>query len=234
MRDDRDLTDHSTRIRWGGWLCVAAGLTGAASGIALATVDPVVPKETWSSPQSTGAFVATQLWFAVQHLGLLAGLLALGWSGAAGKGRSARVGARTAVIGMVGLTITELLAATAAELTTDHAWVMALGALYGLVSLVIGVGLIVEGTGVVRSRVWRGWRRWVPLSLGIWVFIPMMPVMSISFVGARLAITGWMLLFALLGAVLVGTASTTASDRRREVSGRSAPAGVGGPVRSRQ
>jgi hypothetical protein len=212
MGNDRELAERRTLVRWGGWLCVVAGLTGAASGIALATVDPVVPKEAWSYPQSSGAFVATQIWFAVQHLGLLAGLVALGWAGAAGRRRSARIGGRAAVIGMVALTITELLAATAADLTTDDAWVMALGALYGLVSLVIGVGLVIEGAGVLRGGVWSGWRRWVPLSLGIWVFVPMMPLMSMSFVGARLAITGWMLLFALLGAVLAGTATTTTNE----------------------
>lgn len=33
----------------------------------------------------------------------------------------------------------------------------------------------------------------------VWVFVPTMPALALSFMGARLTIAGWMLLFAALG-----------------------------------
>jgi len=70
---------------------------------------------------------------------------------------------------------------------------------YGLFSLVMGVALILEGVAVLRARVWDGWRRWLPLALGIWVFVPLMPAMGLPFEAAEAAMAGWMLLFAALG-----------------------------------
>ena len=52
---------------------------------------------------------------------------------------------------------------------------------------------------MLRVRIWQGWSRFVPLGLGVWVFVPMLPALAGPFVAARLAITGWMRLFALLG-----------------------------------
>ena len=70
---------------------------------------------------------------------------------------------------------------------------------YGLFSLFMGVGLILEGIAVLRARVWHGWRRWLPLALGIWVFVPLMPAMGSPVESAEAAMAGWMLLFAALG-----------------------------------
>jgi hypothetical protein len=74
---------------------------------------------------------------------------------------------------------------------------------YGLATVAIGVGLVAAGVAVLRARVWSGRHRFVPLALGVWVFVPMLPALLAPFVAARLAITGWMLLFALLGVALV-------------------------------
>lgn len=66
-----------------------------------------------------------------------------------------------------------------------------------------GSGLIVARIAVVRAQRWAGWRRWLPLLLGVWVFVPMTPAMFSSFVLGRLAIGGWMGLFGLLGYALM-------------------------------
>jgi hypothetical protein len=60
------------------------------------------------------------------------------------------------------------------------------------------VALILEGAAVLRARSWDGWRRWLPLALGIWVFV-MMSAFGLSFEAAQFATAGWMLLFAALG-----------------------------------
>lgn len=194
--------DRSFVVR-AGWLCLWSGVLGAVSGLYLAVVDPAVPTDRWSYPQSTGEFTATQIWFAVQHLGLLAGLIGLGRSGALGDSRWARRANTTAVAGMAALAVVELVAIWPAEQATDATLPMLLGGVYGLLSTVLGVALTVTGIAVLRAGVWTGWIRWVPLSLGVWVFVPMFPAMALSFLGARLSISGWMLLFALLGWALV-------------------------------
>jgi hypothetical protein len=107
---------------------------------------------------------------------------------------------------VIGWTITEIAAIAARNDTNDTTMAGLLVASYGLL---IGVGLILEGVAVLRARVWDGWRRWLPLALGIWVFVPLMPSMGLPVEGAEAAMAGWMLLFAALGWCLASL------DRRR-------------------
>ncbi len=184
---------------WAGIVCLWAGLLGAASGIYLAVVTPVVSPERFSYPLESAQFAFIQVWFVVQHLGLLVGIIALGATGAAGLGRSPRVGQAAAVVGVALLTMTEGVAILAATAAVPSTLVTVLEVSYGISSTLIGVGLVMVGVGVLRSRTWRGWRRFLPLAIGVYVFVPMTPALSGPFVAARLAISGWMLLFALLG-----------------------------------
>lgn len=197
-------------IRTAGLLCLWAAVLGAASGVGLAFVEPAVAENQWSYPLNATAFTAMQVWFALQHVGLLLGLLALSWTGAAGRSTPGRVGHFVAVTSMLGFAATELAAISAANDTTDSARVALFGAAYGVFSILLGAALIVEGIAVVRAGVWQGWRRWIPLALGVWVFVPMLPALALSFIGARFAIAGWMLLFAALGWALVKHAEGTA------------------------
>lgn len=198
-------TARTTKVdgRTLGWLCFAAGLLGAASGIYLAVVEPQVPDSRFSYPLDQAGFTAIQLWFVVQHLGLLAGQWALRQSGAAGTSRTASVGHMLGLGGMALLAVTELLAISASVAPYPSARTDVLDALYGVSSLAIGVGLTMVGVAVARERRWTGWSRWLPLALGVWVFIPMTPALMAGFLPARLAITGWMLLYAALGWALV-------------------------------
>jgi hypothetical protein len=190
-------------IRTLGRLCLAAGVLGAASGIFLAVVPAQVQVERFSYPLDAAAFVGIQLWFAIQHLGLIAGLVGLRRSGAMrADHRAGRVGLDAAIAGMALLTLTELAAGLAAYARIDTTIVAVLNAGYGISCVVIGVGLVMAGIEVIRAGRWRGARACLVLILGVWVFVPMTPAMSAGFVPARLGITGWMVLFALLGWVL--------------------------------
>ncbi|RAX44838.1 hypothetical protein DQ354_13655 [Arthrobacter sp. AQ5-06] len=186
-------------IRAAGLVCFWTAVLGAASGVFLAFVQPAVPENQWSYPLNVTAFSAIQVWFALQHVGLLLGLLALSWTGALGQSTLARIGHPVAVASMLGFAATELAAITAAHDSQDSPLVGLLGAAYGVFSLLIGAALVVEGIAVLKAKVWQGWQRWIPLALGVWVFVPMLPALALSFVGARFAIAGWMLLFAALG-----------------------------------
>ena len=197
------LTLKSRQVSTYGWLCLAAGLLGAASGIYLAVVSPAVGDDQWSYPLSPTGFVWLQVWFVVQHVGLVLGLLAVWSAGVVGRSGLGRSGHVLAVGGMVGLTLTELAAIVARDDDMNTTRVAVLGAVYGVVTVAAGIGLVLEGVAAVRDGVWDGWRRWLLLITGVWVFVPMMPTLALSFLGARLAITGWMLLFAALGWALV-------------------------------
>jgi hypothetical protein len=144
-------------------------------------------------------FALTQIWFAIQHLGLAVGI----WALRALLGARNRFGHYAAWGGMLALSLTELLAIIPATQPMDAPMVVALGAMYGVSTVVIGAGLVALGVSALRSGSLIGWRRWVPLSLGVWVFFPMLPGIAGSFLAARLTIAGWMLLFAALGWVLM-------------------------------
>ncbi len=189
-------------LPWAGRLCMWAGLLGAVSGIYLAFVTPAVGPEQFSYPLDGSQFALIQTWFVVQHVGLILGLLGLWVTGTAGPSRFARLGHIAAVAGITLLTLTELAAILAADTSAPSTLITLLEVGYGISSALVGVGLVTVGISVLRHKNWSGWRRFLPLALGVYVFVPMTPALSGPFVAARLAITGWMLLFALLGWVL--------------------------------
>ena len=157
----------------------------------------------WTYPQRVGGeFATTQSLFAITHVGMILGLVALRWCGAVPPSRLGRVGLLVAVSGMVVLTINELLAIIPAGQATDSSSAETVGGIYGLATIVIGLGMIAAGIAAVRGGVWSGWERWLPLVLGIWLFVPTIPAMFIEGDVARVALAGWALLFALLGWVL--------------------------------
>jgi hypothetical protein len=199
-------TSHPGRtqavVRRAGDLCLWSGLLGAASGIFLAVVEPSVPDTRFSYPLTAGAFIAIQVWFGIQHLGLIAGQVGLWASGAVGRSRTALAGHLLGLGGMGLLAATEVLATTAAESPYPSSRTDVLDILYGVSSTVIGIGLVIVGVTALRAHVWASWRRWLPLAMGMWVFVPMTPAIMAGFLPARLSITAWMLMYAALGYVL--------------------------------
>lgn len=179
-------------------VCIAASLLGALSGVLLALVDPAVDDTRYSYPLSSNAFVAIQAWFTVQHLGLIAGVVAMN-SPKLRESRAGKAGYWMALGGLALLTVTEVAAAFAADFDYSGAYVTLLDSSYGVSSTLAGVGLLMAGVVYARQRPTGGWWRFVPLATGVFVFVPMFPAMMAGFTAARLGITGWMLMFALLG-----------------------------------
>ncbi len=194
---------NTRRIEMAGLACFLAGLLGAAGGIYLALRTPLVGEDMWTYPQRAGGeFATTQTIFAVTHLGMILGLLALRWCGAVPYNRLGGLGHVVAVSGMALLTINELVAIRVAGEATDSASAGTVGALYGVAAIMIGLGMIAAGIAAVRDGEWSGWQRWLPLVLGTWLFVPTMPALFVEGDLARLALAGWALLFAVLGWVL--------------------------------
>ena len=185
-----------------GALCMATGILGAASGIFLAVYPAKVSENMFSYPLTPGGFTLIQIWFFIQHLGLLAGIAALASAAVMAQGRSARWGTGLAASGMALLAVTELIAITARNSTYPGDRTGMLDVLYGASSVAVGVGLILAGIAVRNGRRWTGWRGLVVLVAGIFVFVPMMPALMGPFILARLAIAVWSLLFAALGYAL--------------------------------
>ncbi len=193
-------TDSAQRVSRAGTLTVVAGILGVLSGAALAVWPREVGPDQFSYPLGETSHVAFQLFFTVHHLGLLAGLLALGAVARPVATRTTRAGVGLAVAGMVGLTVMEAVVAfVGLGITLTSPRGQLLGSLYGVASMAIGLGLVVAGVGLARRPVFEGRGRWVVLALGVWVFVPMTPALFAPMVWGRLAIIGWMLLFAALG-----------------------------------
>jgi hypothetical protein len=150
--------------RRSGLITIWAGMLGAASGLFLAAVPPSVPEGRFSYPLAAGGFIAIQLWFAIQHIGLFIGIQALGRFDLGGTSRLTRIGRLFAGAGMLGLAFMELVVITAVDAAYPSPQTDPLDAGYGLSSVAIGVGLILVGVGVLREHRWTGWKRWVPLA----------------------------------------------------------------------
>ena len=180
-----------------GLVGLATGLLGTFSALLMLIWPPQVDEELVSYPFTTAGFYIAQSWFFVHHFGLVLMLLAFALSGA--LGRFWRGGAWTAVVGMVALTFSELLAMRYADWHNESANAGLMGAAYAISVTAIGLGMLAAGVGVLRAGVWHGWWRWTPVAIGMATFAVVTPGMFGGFVIARLAIGSWLLLLAGLG-----------------------------------
>ena len=117
----------------------------------LAVVDPQVADNRFSYPLTATAFVAIQLWFVVQHVGLMAGVQGLWTTGWTARGRAASAGIVLAQGGLGLLTLAELYAVRAAESAYPGPHTGTLDALYGISSTAAGVGLVLLGVATLRT-----------------------------------------------------------------------------------
>lgn len=145
---------------------------------------------------------------AIIHFGELSAVAALAFSAAAGRGPAARVGLAAAIAGQ--LTI------AAAEVLWPH--LPDLGdVLFAVAPILTGAGLITAGVAVVRAGAWTGPARFLPLGLGVYTILVLIPVM-IGSGGppAPLAlwiIAVWDVLWSALAATVLGrTRSAAATD----------------------
>jgi hypothetical protein len=127
------------------------------------------------------------------------GIVALARSAWAARSRLARVGFWLAAVALGLLAVVEVIALSAANASLTDPEAVLIVSLYGLPTLLTGAGLVLGGVGIARSSELTGWRRWLPLVLGVWVFVPMLPALFGPYEAGRLALIGWMALFGALG-----------------------------------
>jgi hypothetical protein len=154
---------------------IGAGAATAVSGAVLAFgIQPAtnLSVDFWRYPwSSSGAFVAFSVFSAVLHGLVVAGLLAFGRSGAAGRSRAATSGVVLAVAGTTLVLVGELASIPICDALGDDTSAGIVGAIFGVGSVASTIGFLLAGRATLRAGVWHGWRRFTPLATGIWLVV---------------------------------------------------------------
>ncbi len=206
---------HGDRIRRLGAACVAGGLLGVAITTAqlIHATSSATADDLWRSPWSSGTFIVVGLLWCLSHLLVLAGLVGMRRSGHGGAGRAAATGAALAIAGTAVILAGEIAGLTIGDRSEDSGAAAAVGAVYGVGTLLAVIGLALYGRQVLRTGTWTGWRRWTPLALAAWgVMLLWLPLTPLAPTGA-LVIDA---LFVALG-VALWTQPSPAHPRRDEL-----------------
>lgn len=178
------------------------GIAGALSALVVILYPPLVAPEQFSYPFTAAGFTVAQVFFAVQHVTMVAVILALLRSPAVGSSRLARAGLRTGIAGLALLALLELAAITAAHSVSGEPLYDLVQSLFGIPTMLTGIGLMLGGVGVLRAGTWKGAKRFLPLILGVYVFVALTPAILGPHIAGRLGIGIWVLLFGYLGWLL--------------------------------
>ena len=165
------------------WSMIAGGVMMIVLGIPLASLQD-------SNSPAFGLIAALN---AVSHLMLLAGVVGLARSGAAGRGRLAAAGLALTLLGLVVL------------VAAEAAWLTGLGAadaLYSLATLALALGPILAGIAIVRAGRWGGWRRFALLACGLYVPLVLLPSFALPGFAMNYALGLWGVCWLLVGLAL--------------------------------
>jgi hypothetical protein len=179
----------------GGALTAASGVV---SGLVVGPASTVAP-DRWSYPWTPSGLVVASAVYAVLHLMVVAGLVALHRSGLAGLSRAARGGLVAAGAGLVVLAVAELASIPFATASVDEAG--GVGAVFGLANLVTAAGLVVAGVATARAGRWPGWGRWTLLVSGI-ALVLVLPLPTVSAELLALGVAAWGVATTVFGAAL--------------------------------
>lgn len=189
---------------------IVAGLAGAAFAVLLLVVPPQVPADRFSFPLAAGPFTAGQILLCLHHLVVATGVLAVLRTTAAGTGRLGRVGGVLGAVALVALGGFELADIAGADVAGETPQLDLVSAGFGIASILMGVGLLLLGIAVVRAHRWTGWRRWLLVVMGVYVFVPLTPAAIGPMLPRLLALAVWSLLFTALGRALLTEAAARA------------------------
>lgn len=166
------------KVRTAGVLCAAGGAGWLVNGVlSLVIIQPV----------GTALVISEVFWIVIQSL-LLIGVVGLALSGAA-PGWFGGISLGIALLGRADFVAAEV-----------HSLIIGYDSdLLPLGALITAVGMTLVGIAVLRAKRWGGWQKFTPLLAGIYPFVAMFPFIFITDEPSQLAITGWALLWLLLG-----------------------------------
>lgn len=206
-----DRSPAVSRTRSVGLVGVIAGMVGASTGLIKILYPASVDENRYSFPFDAVGFTIENLVLAVQHLGLALLVWGLWRSGAAGRSSLARMGAVGTAAAWVAFAAVKVVATAATDERQGSAFAETVDGLSGLAGTLIGLSCAVLGIAVIRAQARPTWFRYLPLTLGLFVFVAVIPSMIFgSFTLARLAIIAWMTLWAALGWALSRSADNRA------------------------
>ena len=155
-----------------------AGIVGAtATAIGGLVVQAVIQPSTtvsdkrWSYPWSSSSLVPISILWASLHVLVFVGVLGFARGGHAGKSRGARVGVALALAGTALLFIGELASIAVRDQQVDDTGAKLVGAIFAIAIVLSAIGFLSSGVAAIRARLWRGWRRYAPLGVGIWTTV---------------------------------------------------------------
>ena len=192
--------------------CVAGAAATAFGGMVVqAIVQPAtnISHDRWSYPWSSAALIPISVLWASLHVFVFYGLLGFARSGLAGTGRSARLGTTLALAGTALLFVGELASIPIRDQRSDDTGVTIVGALFAIAILLTAAGFLLAGISTLRARLWRGWRRLTPLSVGIAASL-LLGLNSTHALAAGVAVYGLCLL--AVGVALYTQPTPTAAD----------------------
>ncbi len=164
---------------------IAGAIIHATAGIVgqLVQASTLVSDDQFSYPWTSAELVAVSLAEAVAFALGLVGLAGLRASGVAGPARAARTGLGVALAGSALFVGAELASIAVRHQALDDGAAVAVGAVFGLATLLLGAGLAAAGVAARRARLWEGWRPTALLVCGLWtlallgiVVTPLMPL----------------------------------------------------------
>lgn len=166
---------------------IAGAIIHTAGGIVgqVVQASTQVSDDLFSYPWTSAELVAVSLVEAVAFTLGLVGLAGLRASGVAGPTRAARkgLGVAVAVAGSVLFVVAELASIPVRDQHMDEGAAGAVGAVFGLATLLLGAGLAAAGVAARRARRWESWRPTALLACGLWtlamlgiVLTPLMPL----------------------------------------------------------
>jgi hypothetical protein len=183
-------------VRIGPAAFVVSAVIALSVTIAAATFAPALARSGDSAYTWSGGAMC------LSDLALLIGVVALARSGAVRDGWLRNVGFFLAIVGSAGIVVAEAL------LRIDHD---AGNGLFNVVGPMQAIGFIVVGVGVILTKAWTGWRRFVPLAMGIYVPAILVPAINASGGENLLALAGYHSLVLLVGIAYGFQAPATAT-----------------------
>jgi hypothetical protein len=129
-----------------------------------------VPDDQLSFPWFGATAIATSTMWGFAWLLVTIGLIGFARSAPYGGGRAARAGAWVAVVGMALNVPAHGLSIALRDAKLDEPQVIVVLSLFGVGTLLTAIGMMLAGVGTIRAGMWSGWRRWVPLAVGLTAF----------------------------------------------------------------
>lgn len=190
----------SLRLTALGRAAAASGVLGVGAGILTLAYPAAVSHNQWSYPFPEGVQWGSSVVLAAAHALTAAGFVGVVLAAPHRHSRPATIALWVAIVGFVGLSLSELASGAIGSQTTTSDAAARVGAAFGVASLATALGSIIAGLIIVRTHTWHGLARWVVLASGALMLVVVTPALISGALWPRtLALMLWSITFVPLG-----------------------------------